>query len=114
MKAASVFLFAVLLGALSAAAEKLATYPVSAQSEGASFAATGTVEAVRQGTLALVNAVDHFQFVPSNTCLTVGWRKRPMRISTPANDRPIRSTFPKSAQERSTEVIAHESTITPH
>jgi RND family efflux transporter MFP subunit len=52
MKAASVFLVAGLLGALPAAAEKLATYPVSAHSQGASFAATGTVEAVRQGTLA--------------------------------------------------------------
>lgn len=52
MKAASVFLVAGLLAALPAAAEKLATYQVSAQSEGASFAATGTVEAVRQGTLA--------------------------------------------------------------
>jgi RND family efflux transporter MFP subunit len=37
---------------LPAAAETLATYLVSAQSEGASFLATGTVEAVRQGTLA--------------------------------------------------------------
>src|SRR5665213_1034953 len=52
MKAALVFLIAGILGSLPAAAERLATYPVSAQSEGASFAATGTVEAVRQGTLA--------------------------------------------------------------
>ncbi len=52
MKAASVFLLAGILGASPARAEKLATYPVSARSEGASYAATGTVEAVRQGTLA--------------------------------------------------------------
>lgn len=52
MKAASVFLMVGILGALPAAAEKLASYPVSVHWQGASFAATGTVEAVRQGTLA--------------------------------------------------------------
>ena len=52
MKSASVLLHGGNLGALSAAAANLATYPVSAQMEGSPFAATGTVDAVRQGTLA--------------------------------------------------------------
>jgi RND family efflux transporter MFP subunit len=52
MKAALVLFIAGILGALPTAAGNLATYPVSARSEGGSFAATGTVEAVRQGTLA--------------------------------------------------------------
>ncbi len=52
MKAALAFLIAGILGSMAAAAEGFATYPVSSRSEGASFTATGTVEAVRQGTLA--------------------------------------------------------------
>lgn len=51
MKAAWVFLTAGILGASPAPAGNLATYPVTARSERASFTATGTVEAVRQGTL---------------------------------------------------------------
>ena len=52
MKAAAVFLIGGILGASPAAAAKLATYPVIVQSEAASFVATGTVQADRQGTLA--------------------------------------------------------------
>lgn len=52
MKAASVLIIVVALGISPAMAETVATYLVSAKSAGAAFTATGTVMAVRQGTLA--------------------------------------------------------------
>lgn len=52
MKAASVLILAGILGAVPAIGDAVTTYLVRARSEGASFTATGTVKAVRQGTLA--------------------------------------------------------------
>lgn len=52
MKFAVIVCVAGILASLPAAAANLATYTVSEQAEGAAFAATGTIEAVRQGTLA--------------------------------------------------------------
>ena len=51
MKSAGVLCIAGILVNLPAVAANLATYTVSAQTEGASFTATGIIEAVRQGTL---------------------------------------------------------------
>jgi membrane fusion protein, multidrug efflux system len=51
MKSALMLGIAGILASLPAAAGVLATYTASAQADGACFAATGTVEAVRQGTL---------------------------------------------------------------
>jgi RND family efflux transporter MFP subunit len=51
MKSAVVLCIAGILVNLPAVAANLATYGVSAQTEGASFTATGIIEAVRQGTL---------------------------------------------------------------
>lgn len=51
MKSAVVLCIAGILVNLPAVATNLATYTVSAQTEGASFTATGIIEAVRQGTL---------------------------------------------------------------
>src|ERR1035438_5200910 len=51
MKSAGVLCIAGILVNLPAVAANLATYGVSAQTEGASFTATGIIEAVRQGTL---------------------------------------------------------------
>jgi RND family efflux transporter MFP subunit len=51
MKSAVVLCIAGILVNLPAVAANLATYTVSAQTEGASFTATGIIEAVRQGTL---------------------------------------------------------------
>jgi len=52
MKSAAVVCIAGILINLPAPAANLATYTVIAQTEGTPFAATGTIEAVRQGTLA--------------------------------------------------------------
>ncbi len=52
MKSAVIVSLAGILVSLPAPAANLATYTVSAQMEGTPFTATGTIEAVRQGTLA--------------------------------------------------------------
>jgi len=51
MKSSVVFWLAGLMAGLPAAAGGLATYTVGARAAGAPYAATGTIEAVRQGTL---------------------------------------------------------------
>jgi len=52
MRAVIVLCIAGTIGSLPAAASELTTYTVRAQAQAGTYAATGTIEAVRAGTLA--------------------------------------------------------------